>query len=758
LTDHGAGANMPVAVSTILAMAFAHAPDAQLLVDAEDRIIDANLRAEQLFGYSRAELLDTSIATLVPECSNRLAHRKDGATVPVEMVLSTMQTEVGPVSLAVVRDITTHRATDEALRQSEARYRAVVQDQAEFIVRWLPDGTRTLVNDAYVRYFGQPRESLIGTSFLPLITTEQQRAEFSRRVSTVTRENPMMLNTHRARRADGEERWQEWNDRALFDADGRVVEWQSVGRDVHERVMAEERLRDSQNLLAILVEHTPAAVAMFDTQMRYLVWSRRWLIDYGLGDRDLQGLSHYEVFPDVSEAWKAVHRRCLAGATESCEEDEFPRANGKLDFVRWVVQPWFKASNEVGGIVMFTEVITERIQAERALRRSEDERRKLEHHVRDTQKMEAIGRLAAGVAHDFNNLLIVILSYSDELRNEYQLPEDVRDMLGEINTAGVRASRLTAQLLAFSRKQVLRLSRVDLGELVAEISRMLDRVLGEDVVLSIARAPGLWPVEVDAGQIEQVIVNLAVNSRDAMPDGGTLTIECSNVDATDDPPSDAPQLLPGHWVRLSVTDNGVGMDRATQEHIFEPFFTTKEQGKGTGLGLATVYGIVQQSGGIIALDSKLGEGTRFSLYFPAVETATTTHERAIGLAAAPRGTETLLVVEDELAVRQLFTTVLRRLGYTVYEANSGLQAIGLFTQHASSIQMIVTDVIMPGMSGAELAQQVRALRPAVRILFVSGYTDDTVVRRGVLHGEEDFLQKPFTPMELAQRVRAALDR
>jgi two-component system cell cycle sensor histidine kinase/response regulator CckA len=361
------------------------------------------------------------------------------------------------------------------------------------------------------------------------------------------------------------------------------------------------------------------------------------------------------------------------------------------------------------------------------------------------------------VAHDFNNLLIVILSYSEELRNEYQLPDDVRDMLGEINAAGVRASRLTAQLLAFSRKQVLRLSRVDLGQLVAELGRMLERVLGEDVVLSTAMPSGLWPVEVDAGQMEQVIVNLAVNARDAMPDGGTLSIECRNVEATSDHRSDAPQLPTGPWVRLSVTDNGIGMDQATQERIFEPFFTTKAQGKGTGLGLATVYGIVQQSGGIIELDSKLGEGTRFSLYFPAVEAAIAAPGPTTGLATAPRGSETLLVVEDELTVRQLFTTVLRRLGYTVHEAISGTEAVRLFTDHAE-IQMIITDVVMPGMSGGELAQRVRATRPAARILFVSGYTDDKVVRRGVLHGEEDFLQKPFTPMELAQRVRAALDR
>jgi two-component system cell cycle sensor histidine kinase/response regulator CckA len=755
-------------VSTILAIAFAHAPDAQLVIDAEGRIIEANLRAEQLFGYSRDELLETSMATVVPErfsnreagnrvAGNRTARRKDGTTVTVEVVLSVMQTDVGQLSLAVIRDIT-NRATDEALRQSEARYRAVVQDQAEFIVRWLPDGTRTFVNDAYVRYFGRPRESLIGTSFMPLITTEEERTAIANRMGTVTRENPMMLNTHRASRADGEERWQEWNDRALFDVDGDLVEWQSVGRDVHERVIAEERLRDSQMLLATLVEHTPAAVAMLDTQMRYLAWSRRWLDDYALGDRDLRGLSHYEVFPEVGEAWEAIHRRCLAGATESCEEDEFPRANGKLDFVRWVVQPWFKASNEIGGLVMFTEVITERVQTERALRRSEDERHKLEHQVRDAQKMEAIGRLAAGVAHDFNNLLIVILSYSEELRDAYQLPEDVREMLGEVNAAGVRASKLTAQLLAFSRKQVLKLSRVDLGHMVAEIGRMLERVLGEDVVLSTARGPSLWPVEVDTGQIEQVIVNLAVNARDAMPDGGTLSIECCNVDTTGVAPSDALQLVPGRWVCLRVTDNGMGMDQATQEHIFEPFFTTKEQGKGTGLGLATVYGIVQQSGGIIQFDSKVGEGTCFSLYFPAVESVMAASVPSPGLAKAPRGTETLLVVEDELAVRQLFTTVLRRLGYTVHEASTGTEALRLFNEHASSIQVIVTDVVMPGMSGGELAQRVRAMRPAVRILFLSGYTDDKVVRRGVLHGEEDFLQKPFTPMELAQRVRAALDR
>jgi two-component system cell cycle sensor histidine kinase/response regulator CckA len=745
-------------VSSILAMAFAHAPDAQLVVDAGGRILDVNVRAEQLFGCSRAELLQTSIGTWVPECeSGRTAHRTDGTEVPVEMVLSSIQTDDGALSLAVVRDITERLATDEALRRSEARYRAVVQDQAEFIVRWLPDGTRTFVNDAYVRYFGKPRESLIGTSFIPLISNEEEREAIARRMACVTPENPMMLNVHRAVRADGEERWQEWNDRALFDDEGRLVEWQSVGRDVHERVIAEERLRDSQMLLETLVEHTPAAVAMLDRQMRYLAWSRRWLIDYNLGDRDLRGLSHYEVFPEISETWREIHRRCLAGATESCEEDPFPRVDGGTDFVRWVLQPWYKAGKEVGGLVMFTEVITERVEAQRALLRSEDERRKLEHQVREVQKMEAIGRLAAGVAHDFNNLLIVILSYSDELRTQYQLPDEAMEMLNEINAAGERASRLTAQLLAFGRKQVLRLSRVDLGKLVTELGRMLQRVLGEDVVLSTPKRTGLWTIEVDAGQIEQVIVNLAVNARDAMPGGGTLTIECRNVDAAAGPPPDAPRLRPGHWVCLSVADNGVGMDESIREHIFEPFFTTKAQGKGTGLGLATVYGIVQQSGGLIEVESKVGEGTRFSLYFPAVD-AFPAALPDNQISTAPRGSETVLVVEDELAVRQLFTTVLRRLGYRVFEAASGADALAVFNQHAAAIELVITDVVMPGMSGGELAQRIRGMRSGVRILFVSGYTDDEVLHRGVLRGEEDFLQKPFTPMDLAQRVRAALDR
>jgi CheY-like chemotaxis protein len=332
----------------------------------------------------------------------------------------------------------------------------------------------------------------------------------------------------------------------------------------------------------------------------------------------------------------------------------------------------------------------------------------------------------------------------------------------ELLAAGERArpkGTEAASSLTPQETQIAVLARVDLGHLVADIGRMLERVLGEDVVLSTVMAPELWSIEVDAGQIEQVIVNLAVNARDAMPDGGTLSIECRNVDATGEPPSDAPQLLPGRWVRLSVTDNGIGMDPATQEHIFEPFFTTKEHGKGTGLGLATVYGIVQQSGGIIEFDSRIGKGTRFSLFFPAaVETAMVARAPIGALARAPRGSETLLVVEDELTVRQLFISSLRRLGYTVHEASSGTEALRLFTEHAASIQLVITDVVMPGMSGGELAQRVRALRPAMRILFVSGYTDDKVVRRDVLRGEEDFLQKPFTPIDLAQRVRAVLDR
>ncbi|MGH9509000.1 MAG: ATP-binding protein, partial [Terriglobales bacterium] len=384
--------------------------------------------------------------------------------------------------------------------------------------------------------------------------------------------------------------------------------------------------------------------------------------------------------------------------------------------------------------------------------------RLLEEQLLQAQKMEAIGRLAGGVAHDFNNLLAIILGYSDLLQDAIPAEGPARKHLAEIRKAGDRAATLTRQLVAFSRKQVLELKVFDLNAVVIENYKMLRRLIGEDIELLLEPDSQPTPVKADAAQMEQVIMNLAVNARDAMPKGGHLTIETANVvlDATQ---VNRHVTMPaGAYVMLAVTDNGIGMDTNTQARIFEPFFTTKEKGKGTGLGLATVYGIVKQSGGYIWVYSEPGQGTTFKIYLPRAEEPIQPEPVAAKVPAASlRGHETVLLVEDEESVRRLAAHCLREQGYTVLEAGNGAEALQMSRERAEPIHLLVTDVVMPGMGGRDLADQLLALRPDARVLFVSGYTGNAIVHHGILEPGIFLLSKPFRPVDLAQKVREVLD-
>jgi two-component system cell cycle sensor histidine kinase/response regulator CckA len=385
------------------------------------------------------------------------------------------------------------------------------------------------------------------------------------------------------------------------------------------------------------------------------------------------------------------------------------------------------------------------------------ERKQLEEQLRLSQKIEAIGRLSGGIAHDFNNLLGVIIGYTEAIQKRMKPEEPFRDAIDEIQHAGKRAAALTQQLLAFSRKQVLEPKILDLNGIAGDVEKMLGRLIGEHIELTLGLSESLGMVKADRTQIEQVILNLAVNARDAMPQGGKLIIETRNVEMDEADPRRPRYFAPGSYVLLKVTDTGCGMTPDIQAHIFEPFFTTKEKGKGTGLGLATVYGVIKQSGGYVLVESEPGKGTAFELYLPRVAATPEPTKEARPLAKASiKERATVLLTEDEQSLRRLTRDVLREAGYTVLEAADAFQALEIAKQTDATIDLLLTDVIMPGMSGRALADALSMSRPETRVLYMSGYTDGEIATHGVLNAETAILQKPFTQEELIRRVEEAL--
>ena len=385
------------------------------------------------------------------------------------------------------------------------------------------------------------------------------------------------------------------------------------------------------------------------------------------------------------------------------------------------------------------------------------ERLGLEQQLRQAQKMEAVGRLAGGIAHDFNNILTAITGHADLLLEDLGHHDPRRADVDEIRRSAERAAGLTRQLLAFSRQQVLQPKVVDLNALVLDMDKLLRRLIGEDVELATVLDPTLGRVTADPGQLEQVIVNLAVNARDAMPQGGKLTLETRNIDLDSSYTLEHSLVKPGPYVQLTVSDSGIGMDEETQAHAFEPFFTTKPRGQGTGLGLAMVYGTVKQSGGFIWVYSEPGRGATFKIYLPRVDAPVESAAPPAPVERPPRGSETVLLAEDEPAVRAIARQALERQGYTVLAAPSGADALALAAQHGATIHLLLTDVVMPGMSGRDLADRLTAQRPGIRVLYISGYTDNAIVRHGMLEPGLAYLQKPFRPDALVRKVREVLD-
>jgi len=608
--------------------------DPIFIFDAQTKLfLDSNKAVERMYGYSKDELLTMTPFDLHPaedhatvqwnvdsrniDQPNTYVHlTKSGRRIDVEILADQIEYQGRPSWIGIVRDITARKRHEQALRESEERYRKVLENANDIVYTHDLDGNLTSINKAGERVTGYTNDEVLNMNIFDLIAPEQ--AEKARQ-------------------------------------------------------MIKQKLTD-----------------MVPTSY----------------DLELIGKDGRRISLEISS--QIIHK-----------------------------------GGQPSGVLGIARDITDR--------------KHLEAQLRQSQKMEAVGRLAGGVAHDFNNLLTAIIGYSELLMSNPSTDEMTRTCVEEIRKAGERAASLTGQLLAFSRKQVLQPKVLDLNVIIANLDKMLRRLIGEDIDLDLIVQPDLWLLRADPGQIEQVIMNLAVNARDAMSSVGRLTIETSNVEFDSESIRSYAEIAEGRYVVLQVRDTGHGMSEELQSQIFEPFFTTKEQGKGTGLGLSTVYGIVKQSGGYIYVDSELEKGTTFTVYLPRVDEVAGVREGGSSTDDLPVGTETVLLVEDEPLVRQFVSRTLRSSGYLVIEASNGNEALVIGDDYEGPIHLLVTDMVMPKMSGRELATRFTEWRPSMKTLFISGYTDNEISSQDVEDSGVAFLQKPFTPRQLAAKVREVLD-
>jgi PAS domain S-box-containing protein len=670
------------------------------------------------------------------EITNR---RKDGTLYTEEMTVTPVAANGETIThyIAIKQDVTERKNIEHALEQAEARYRGIFEDAVIGIFRSTADGQFLMMNPAMEKMLGcdSPQQS---RAVHGLFGDSPQSWELRLRIEAGGAVHDF---EHQLSRRDGARVWVSINLRCIYNEDGTPAYYEGTAQDITSRKLAEEALHESEQRLRLFVEHAPAALAMFDRGMRYLQVSRRWRNDYGLGDRDLRGVSHYEVFPDIPERWKEGHRRGLAGEVISEKDDRFERSSGAVRWVRREIRPWHDKSGDIGGIVIFAEDVTER--------------NLLEQQLRQAQKMDAVGRLAGGVAHDFNNMLGVITGYGELLKLRTDLDETVLHQIEEIYIAAKRAASLTHQLLAFSRKQIAQPRVLDLNEAIAKLNNMLQRLIGADIDLVLRFAGEQARVKMDESHIAQLIMNLAVNARDAMPSGGKLIIETEICVQNESSVTPTRPIPAGEYVHVTVTDTGCGMDERILSHLFEPFFTTKELGRGTGLGLSIVYGVVKQSEGFIWVSSAVGRGTSFEIYLPLQDAEVETVVKPTPIDSVT-GSENVLVVEDDSALRSLMVEFLKRLGYSVLDADNGELALHMATNGNGRTEVLITDIVMPKMGGLELAGKLMSKLPDVRVIYTSGYSHASAVKTRPFGPGETFLQKPFGLFELGKKIREVI--
>jgi PAS domain S-box-containing protein len=655
----------------------------------------------------------------------------------------------GLVALVFIFDLYTiyqhlqiHRMRRMLVEQEEL-FRLISENAADMIAVVDMEGQRIYNSLSYQRVLGySPEELKASSAFEQIHPDDRERVREAAEHARRTGEGRPL--EYRIRHKDGSWRVLESTSSVIRNAKGEPEKLVIVNRDITGRKKAEEALRLSEASFRSVVENAPYGIyrANASGQLLQVNPALQRMLGYPSADELLQAHLATEIYRHAGEYDRLNE---LFGRMDDFKdvEVEWRRKDGTPITVRCSG----RRVKDQNGAPAYVEVFAEDVT----------EQRVLERQLRMAQKMEAVGRLSGGIAHDFNNLLGVIIGYSQVLKKKLGPENPLHEHAEEVEKAGQRAATLTRQLLAFSRQQVLTPAVLNLNVLVTDLLKMLPRLLGEDIEVTTSLVPDLGQVKADQGQIEQVIINLAVNARDAMPDGGALRIETANVVLDEAYTRHHPGSRVGHYVMLAVTDTGVGMTPETQAQIFEPFFTTKERGKGTGLGLATVYGVVKQSGGYIWVDSAPGKGASFKIYLPRVEEAAAETAASAQPAQALRGSETILLVEDADPLRKLAQQFLEANGFRVLTAPNGEEALGLAVRSPLRIDLLLTDVVMPGMNGRVLAEQLAPRQPGMRVLYMSGYTDSFIAGHGVLESGTYLLHKPFTEETLVRKVREVLD-
>jgi two-component system cell cycle sensor histidine kinase/response regulator CckA len=683
-------------------------------------------------------------------------------TLPDVDIFGIQSDELGEISFAFVFVIPAffvdwaairhrrHETLVQAERQraevATRRLAAIVESSDDAIIGKDLNGVVTSWNRGAERIFGYTAAEMVGTSITRLTPPDRPEEEYQL-VATLDRgESVRSFETIRQTK-DGRLIDVSMTASLTRDQEGHVIGASTAARDVSERKRAESVLRETQARLAFALERSHTGG--WDLDLRDQTAHRTLEHDRIFGYESLLPAWTYQVFlehvlPDDRAEVDRLFQQAIATETDWAFECRIRRAD---DQVRWI---WATGGHQRDG--------DGRARRLAGIVQDVTERHTLEAQYQQAQKMEAVGRLAGGVAHDFNNLLTAILGYSGLLLSATPADDPRRNDLAEIQKAGTSAASLTRQLLAFSRRQIIEPTLLNLNDVVSDMRGMLERVIGEDVTIHLGLQSDVPRVKTDRGQVEQIVMNLAVNARDAMPMGGTLTIETANVALDQDYAKMHRGVTPGSYVVLTVTDTGTGMTLDVQAHLFEPFFTTKELGKGTGLGLATVYGIATRSGGSVGVYSEVGHGTSFKVYFPRADMAEPVVEVPVPVLVrgAHPGTETVLVVEDSEGLRRLASRLLEQQGYSVLVAANAEEARRVFEGNRS-IDVLLTDVVMPGGSGPELTKWLVEQRPGLHVIYMSGYTEDAIVQHGVLKAGIAFLHKPFTAETLGRKIREVLD-